>query len=261
MKILCIGDIFGKPGRAVIKDHLPELKKKYKVDFVVANAENLAHGKGVTSTTVAEMRDAGVDFFTSGNHIWANSEGKEYLDNSDFPVLRPANYPPNTPGRGYEVVKTKNGKKILVINLMGRVFMHENIDCPFRTFDKIMDDHKRKKLDAVVVDFHAEATSEKIALKWYINDRATILFGTHTHIPTADAQIVGKKMAYITDIGMVGPSESVLGVDIDVIIEKFLTQRPRRHEIPGEGPMEFNGIVVDVKNGKAKGIEFIREIY
>ena len=261
MKILCIGDIYGKPGRAVINDHLSELRKKYKVDFVVANAENLAHGKGVTSTTIAEMRDAGVDFFTSGNHIWANAEGKEFLDNADFPVLRPANYPPNTPGRGYEVVKTKSGKKILVINLMGRVFMHENMDCPFRKFDEIMAEHKRKKLDAVVVDFHAEATSEKIALKWYVSGRATILFGTHTHIPTADAQVTGQGTAYITDVGMTGPSESVLGVDVDIIIEKFLTQRPKRHEIPGEGPMELNAILVEVKNGEVKNIEFIRNLY
>jgi metallophosphoesterase (TIGR00282 family) len=259
MKILCVGDIYGKPGRALVKKYLPELKKKHKFDLVIANAENVAHGKGVTSSTILEMREAGVDFFTTGNHVWANSEGVDNLDDPNFPVLRPANFH-NVPGRGYELVE-KNGKKFLIINLMGRVFMGVTLDCPFRKFDEIYSKFKKKKVDAVIVDFHAEATSEKKAFQWYTDGRATLVFGTHTHIPTADAQITGNGTAYISDIGMVGPSESVLGVDIDIIVEKFLTQRPRRHEIPSEGPMEFNGIIVDIKKGKATDIKFIRKFF
>ncbi len=261
MKILCIGDIYGRPGRETVKKFLPELQKKYGLDFIVANAENIAHGKGLTLNTITEMQGAGIHCFTTGNHVWANAVGAQHLDDPTFPVLRPANFPPGAPGRGHQIFSTKSGKKILVISLMGRVFMGIHLDCPFRTFDAILSEYKKKKIDAVIVDLHAEATSEKMAFRWYAEGRATCVFGTHTHIPTADAQITKGGMAYITDMGMVGPRESVLGVAKDIIVQKFLTQCPLRHEIPAEGPMEFNGMIVDCQKGKVKHIEFIRKLF
>jgi metallophosphoesterase (TIGR00282 family) len=244
-----------------MKAVLPELMKEHEFDLIIANAENIAHGKGVTTSTINEMKALGVDYFTTGNHVWGNAEGVEAFENdANFPVLRPANFPPGAPGKGAVVIKSKSGEKVLLINLQGRVFMDADVDCPFRAFDSIYEEFKKEKPAAIIVDFHAEATSEKVALKWYLNGRATVLYGTHTHIPTADAQVTDQGLAYITDMGMTGPSESVLGVSVEVIIEKFLTQRPRRHEIPVDGPMEFHAMIIDVTKGKATHVEFIRKL-
>lgn len=258
MKFLCIGDIYGKPGRETVKKVLPGLLKKHKPDFVLANAENIAHGKGITEATIKEMQSLGVDFFTTGNHVWENKPGVDLLDDLKFPVVRPANYPPGVPGRGSQIVKAKNGKKILIINLMGRVFMPGNLDCPFRAFDAIIEEHKKSKPDVVIVDLHAEATSEKIAFREYASGRATIVFGTHTHVQTSDAQITPSGTAYITDLGMTGPTNSVIGVATDIIVWKFLHQISKKHEIPETGPTEFHGIIVEADNSKATQIEPIR---
>lgn len=245
LRILFIGDIVGRPGRRTIKKILPDLKKKEKIDFVIANAENLSHGKGVTRKTVEEIQEAGVDFCTSGNHIWKEREVYGDLNDPKFPVIRPANYPPGVPGRGYQIVKTKMMEKILVINLMGRVFMKDMLDCPFRMADAILKEHMGHKFAAIVVDFHAEASSEKVCLGHYLTNRVTAVVGTHTHVPTADARILGKGTAYQTDLGAVCLRDSAIGVDKEPIIKHFLTQMPMKHEIT-DGPTEFHGTIVTV---------------
>lgn len=256
LKILFIGDIVGRPGRRAVKKLLPALKKKEKIDFVIANAENLSHGKGVTRKTVEDILDAGVDFCTSGNHIWKQREVYPDLNDKKFPVIRPANYPPGVPGRGYQVVHTKSLQKILVINLMGRVFMKDMLDCPFRAADAILKEHMGQKFAAIFVDFHAEATSEKVCLGHYLTNRVTAVVGTHTHIPTADARILGKGTAYQTDAGAVCLQDSAIGVDKEPIIKHFLTQMPMVHEI-SDGPTEFHGtiVTVDPDTGRATTIK------
>lgn len=256
LKILFIGDIVGRPGRRAVKKLLPELKKKEKIDFVIANAENLSHGKGVTRKTVEDILDAGVDFCTSGNHIWKQREVYADLNDKKFPVIRPANYPPGVPGRGYQIVHTKSLQKILVINLMGRVFMKDMLDCPFRAADAILKEHMGQKFAAIFVDFHAEATSEKVCLGHYLTNRVTAVVGTHTHIPTADARILGKGTAYQTDAGAVCLQDSAIGVDKEPIIKHFLTQMPMVHEI-SDGPTEFHGtiVTVDPDTGRAIAIK------
>lgn len=259
MKILCIGDIYGKPGRETVLKYLPELQKKSKYDFVLANAENMAHGRGVSSSTIQEMRDVGVHFFTTGNHVWDNKEGMACLDDVEFPVIRPANYPEGAPGRGYQIVPV-GGKRLLIINLMGRVFMGSCLDCPFKKFDEIYNAHS-KDVDSVIVDLHAETTSEKIAFRWYVDGRATLLFGTHTHVPSADAIVTHKGTGYITDLGMTGPSNTVIGVSQEIIVEKFLTQLPKMHEIPKTGPTEFHAIEVELNGNKTASIQLIRKLF
>jgi metallophosphoesterase (TIGR00282 family) len=260
MKILFIGDIIGRPGRDTVKEILPSLKKKYSPDFVIANGENLTHGRGISEETVEEMKKAGVDFFTSGNHVYANKSGVAKLDDKSFPVIRPANFPPGNPGRGYQLLETAKMQKVLVINLMGRVFMKRNYDCPFRTADAILEEHKADNPNTIIVDIHADATSEKAALAHYLDGRVTAVLGTHTHVPTADARILEEGTAYITDVGMVGLKNSIIGVDKEPIIRNFLTQMPVKHEI-GEGPTVFNAVIIETEEStiKAEKIELIIE--
>lgn len=257
MKILFIGDIVGRSGREAVKKILPSFVKKHEVDFVIANGENLAHGKGMTPNSYKEMVEAGVDYFTSGNHIFSKKDFIPELDNKKIKVLRPANYPEDVPGRGYEIAEV-GSQKLVIINLMGRVFFAQDIDCPFRKLDQIL-----KKIDLknipIVVDFHAEATSEARAFGFFTDGKVSAVIGTHTHIPTADEQILKKGTAYISDVGMVGVKESILGVDKEIILEKFLTQMSIHHEIPEEGEVEFNTVLIDIdRKGKAKKIERIR---
>ena len=258
MKILFLGDIMGRGGRRVISQKLPELKKAEKIDFCIANCENLAGGKGITVEKILDMQKAGINYFTSGNHIWANRKVMDNLNDSDFPVIRPANYPdhPDIPGRGYDFIKTKKGN-ILLINLIGRVFMPKDFDCPFQRIDAILKKNAKKKMEAIIVDFHAEATSEKIALKHYLDNRVTALIGTHTHIPTADAEVTENGMAYITDAGMCGPKDSVIGMKKEVIIHSFLTQLPAKFEIE-TGESEMNGVIIDINQKKATSIKYVK---
>ena len=247
MKILFIGDIVGGIGRAAVKKILPRLRKKYNPDIVIANVENLAHGKGVTEATLREMREAGINYFTGGNHIFAKKNYPELLNDPSNNLLRPANYPPGTAGAGDMLItvnphKTgsprfdaagKTGQKnILLVNLMGRVFFREHLDCPFRAFDAILKKYETKGVAAVIVDFHAEATSEKNALRWYADGRAAAVLGTHTHVPIADEDVSAGGTAYITDVGGVMARYSVLGVDKDIIIKNFISQVPLAHEFP-----------------------------
>ncbi|ADQ04343.1 metallophosphoesterase [Caldicellulosiruptor owensensis OL] len=253
MRFLAIGDVVGKPGRNILKNTLSKLKENYRIDVVIANCENAAGGNGLTKKVADELFSIGIDVMTMGNHVWANKEIFSFIENENR-IIRPANYPEgSTPGRGYNVFE-KNYIKFAVINLCGRVFM-ENLDCPFRKIDEIL---KKIECPIIIVDFHAEATSEKIALGFYVDGRVSCVYGTHTHVQTADEKILPNGTAYITDIGMTGPYDSVLGVDKDIVIQKFTTLLPVRFEV-AKGKAQFNGIVfeVDNKTGKAVSIERI----
>lgn len=266
MKILLIGDVFAKPGRKTLAKVLPALKNDRKIDFVLVNAENLHHGKGVSDTMVRELQSYGVDAFTGGNHIWKVADIVPLLNQSDYPLIRPANYPIGTPGRGYAVMDTaEKGGKVAVINLMGRVYMPNHLDDPFRAADVILEKLKSdglelgKTLAAIVVDFHAEAGSEKMALAHYLDGRVSAVCGTHTHVQTADEQILPAGTAYISDLGMTGVIDSIIGVKKEIIIEGFLKQLPVRHEV-GEGPTRFGALLVETSqaSGLAAKIERIQ---
>jgi metallophosphoesterase (TIGR00282 family) len=252
MKILFIGDIVGKPGRRAVRDLLPGVIEENRIDFVIANCENAASGFGVTAEIVEELYASHIDVLTSGNHIWDKKEFLEFADEYET-LLRPANYPAGAPGRGSVVVPTPGGIPIGVINLEGRVFMHP-IDCPFRTADREIEILK-KRTRVILVDMHAEATSEKIAMAWYLDGRVTAVMGTHTHVQTADERILPGGTAYITDAGMTGPFDSVIGIKKDAILDRFLTQIPNRFEV-AKGDVRLQGVTVDMDaDGRAVAIE------
>ncbi len=255
MKVLVIGDIFGRPGRETTKKAIEALKDQHDIDLIIANGENLAHGAGMTKKTYREMLDAGVDYFTTGNHIYDNPDIFEELDKKSTKILAPANYPPGNIGKGYDII-TVNKKKVLLINLMGRVFIDKDFDCPFRKIDEILEETKKEKLEAILIDLHAEATSEKIAFMHYVNGRASVLWGTHTHVPTADADISEEGLAYITDVGFTGPTAGVIGVKKENIINSFLKQGKFKMDV-AEGPTVFNAVLVEIEGMKAKSIEQI----
>jgi len=248
---LAFGDIIGKPGRQAVKELLPGLKQQHRVDLVIANAENVAGGIGLTPDTAEELLRAGVDVLTSGNHIWAQKEIIPYLD-SKMPVLRPLNYPPGVPGRGYLVFNNR----VAVVNLIGRTFIG-NFDCPFRAMDKLLAQlEPRHKV--IIIDFHAEATSEKMALGRYLDGRVSAVLGTHTHVGTIDAQLLPQGTAYVTDVGMTGPINSVIGDDTESVLRRFLTMMPHRLSV-GKGETILNAVLVSVddKSGRATSIDRI----
>lgn len=250
MNVLMLGDIFGRPGRKIVAEFLPELIEKYQPILVVANGENAAGGFGLTKKIADELFGLGIHVLTSGNHIWDQKEMYTYI-NDEPRILRPANYPPSVPGNSVFIHRTDEAV-IGVVNLIGRVFMAD-YDCPFRTADQILADLPAD-VTHVLVDFHGEATSEKIALARYLDGRIAALVGTHTHVPTADEQILPNGTAYITDLGMCGPMNSVLGVEPEVVINKFLTQLPTRFSV-AKGPACLTGVVISLnKNGGAEGI-------
>jgi metallophosphoesterase (TIGR00282 family) len=251
MRILAIGDVIGKPGRQALDTFLPQMKQEYRVDLTIVNAENSAHGIGVTPETAEELLKAGADVLTSGNHVWAHKTILPCLD-SEMPLIRPLNYPPGVPGKGYII---KNG--VLVVNLIGRTFM-DNYDNPFRTMDILLAQMENKP-KIIIVDFHAEATSEKVALGRYLDGRVSAVLGTHTHVGTIDAAILSGGTAYVTDIGMTGPVDSVIGDDPENVLKRFLTQLPHRLSA-GSGKSVINAILVtvDETTGKASGIERIQ---
>lgn len=250
MLVLAIGDIIGRPGRQAVHEILPGLRKQYSLDLVIANAENVAGGLGLTPTTASDLLDAGVDVLTSGNHIWAQKEIIPYLD-GELPILRPLNYPPGVPGRGY-MVKGKTA----VVNLIGRTFIG-NFDCPFRAMDQLLAELGHKP-PIIIVDFHAEATSEKMAMGRYLDGRVSAMLGTHTHVGTIDAQLLPQGTAYVTDIGMTGPIDSVIGDTTESVLQRFLTAIPNRLSV-AKGKTMFNAILVkiDDKSGKAISIDRI----
>jgi metallophosphoesterase (TIGR00282 family) len=257
MKILLIGDIVGSPGREAVKKIVPRLRDQKRVDLVVANAENIAGGSGLTPETIDELVQYKVDVFTSGDHVWKKKEIYERLS-KDQRILRPANYPESSPGVGACVINLSSGLKVGVINLLGRVFM-DPIDCPFtiaeREIKKIYKDTR-----IILVDMHAEATSEKIAMGRFLDGRSSVVFGTHTHVQTADERILPNGTAYITDLGMTGPQDSVIGRRHDAIIEHFLTCMPKKFEI-GDKDIELQGALVEIDNesGRALSIERVKE--
>jgi 2',3'-cyclic-nucleotide 2'-phosphodiesterase len=249
MLVLAIGDIIGKPGRQVVNKLLPSLRQQYGLDLVIANGENAAGGMGLTLSTAHELLEAGVDILTSGNHIWDQKEIIPALD-GNLPILRPLNYPPGVPGRG-----CLYRDNIAVVNLIGRTFMN-NYDCPFRAMDTLLAGMKNRN-SVIIVDFHAEATSEKVAMGRYLDGRVSAVVGTHTHVGTVDFKVFPKGTAHITDIGMTGPAESIIGDDIQAVLERFLTVVPRRLGVSESKRNIFNSVLlnIDEKSGQALKIE------
>lgn len=248
IKILFIGDIVGRPGRNATKKILDGLIKEHQIDFVIANGENLAAGNGMTFKTYKEMIDAGINLFTSGNHIWNNKDIIEHLDDSTTHVIRPMNYPESVPGKGFEVLEKAGSKgapfgskKLLVVNFQGRVFMPDSLADPF---EMALDFAKEHDLP-ILIDFHAEATSEKIAFGRYLDGKVAAIIGTHTHVQTVDETIFPAGTGFITDVGMVGPIDSVLGVEREIIIEKFLTQLPVSHKV-ASGEVNFAAVIIEL---------------
>ncbi len=244
-----VGDVIGRPGRKLVHSLMPGLRHDLQLDLVIANAENAAGGKGLTPATAEELLQSGVDVLTSGNHIWAQKEIIPYLDGG-LPVLRPLNYSPYTPGRGYLLQR-----QVLVVNLAGRVFMGD-ADCPFRAMDQLLTQLPDKPA-AIIIDFHAEATSEKNALGYYLDGRVGAVLGTHTHVGTVDARILSRGTALITDVGMVGPIDSVIGDDAQAVIHRFLTQMPSRLAV-GEGSTLFNSVLVEIEQSTGRAISIAR---
>lgn len=253
MKLFFIGDIVGKPGRKALREMLPRVIHHYDIDLVVANVENAAGGFGVTRTVVEEIYASRVDVLTTGNHVWDKKEVMEFIEEYET-FLRPANYPEGTPGRGAVLLSARNGCRAAVINLMGRVFMRP-VDCPFRVAESEIR-ALRGKTRVIVVDMHAEATSEKQAMGWFLDGEVSAVIGTHTHVQTADEKILPKGTAYITDVGMTGPFDSVIGVEKEMVIDRFLTYRPNRFDV-ARGDVRLQGVVVDIdpETGRARGIE------
>ncbi|MEE9550456.1 MAG: TIGR00282 family metallophosphoesterase [Candidatus Binatia bacterium] len=256
MRILVLGDVVGRPGREAIREIIPSLIKSEKIDLAVANAENVSGGAGVDIKSAEELFSAGIHVLTSGNHVWKKKEIYSYLESNPC-MLRPANYPDGAPGRGWLEWEHEARLRVLIINLEGRIFMR-NLEDPFRCVEKILKEHGQFS-PVVLVDMHAEATSEKNAMGWFLDGRVSVVYGTHTHIQTADERILTEGTAYITDLGMCGPMDSVIGVEKETVIEGFLSQLPRRFEV-ARGNVVLQGILLDVDEatGKAKEIRRIR---
>jgi len=258
MKILFIADIVGETGRKAVKKILGSVKEEYKIDFTIANGEHLSDRVGVEVAIVEEMRAAGIDFFTTGNHVWRQKDFVKHIDSADLPIIRPANYLGDTPGKGYDVVKTPWGN-LLIVNLLGQNDIKANLTNPFTKMDKILDTVKDFKYS--FIDFHAEMSSEKVALGRYLDGRVSVVVGTHTHVPTADARVLNGGTAVVSDVGYVGPLESVLGVRDDIIFKTFVSSMPQKFELATEGPVLFNSVVIDLDiNGKARSIERVDRI-
>ena len=257
MRILFIGDIVGEPGRRAVKELVPKIQKKEGVEFVIANAENTAGGSGVTPALADELLGYDIDVLTSGDHIWKRKEILDYIETSGQ-LLRPANYPAEAPGMGWTVIKSKSGTEVGVINLIGRVFM-QAVECPFRAAKAAVDKMK-EKARVIVVDMHAEATSEKIAMGWYLDGSVSAIIGTHTHVQTADERILPNGTAFLCDAGMTGPFDSVIGRKKEQVLSRFITQMPVRFEM-AEGDIRLNGAIIDIdeKTGKANSIKRVQE--
>jgi metallophosphoesterase (TIGR00282 family) len=253
--VLFIGDIIGRPGRNALRAFLPGLRAKYAPAFVVANGENAAGGVGITEDIGRDLFHV-VDVLTSGNHVWDKKDALAYLEQEPR-LIRPANYPPVNPGRGWYVASDAQGRKLAVVNLQGRVFM-EALDCPFRAADELVD-KLRAETPAILVDLHAEATSEKQAMGWYLDGRVSAVVGTHTHVPTADERVLPGGTAYITDVGMAGSWNSVIGMQREQSIQKFLTGRPHRFE-PAKDGMFLSAVYIEIDPATGKALSITREV-
>ena len=259
MKILFLGDVVGRGARRLLRSELRRLRAENEVDFVIANGANAAGGRGIDPDSLEEMLDSGVDVLTSGNHIWQHRSILPYLDREER-LLRPQNFAQGSPGHGFAVVEAKNGVKVGVLNLIGRVFM-DNYDCPFRAADEVLAG-PGAEAQVVIVDMHAEATSEKVGMGWYLDGRVAAVVGTHTHVQTADERVLPGGTAHLTDAGMCGPTDSVIGMRRKEVIERFLNQRPARFEV-AKGPVVLQGAFIDVdpETGNAQAIRRLREVH
>lgn len=256
LRVFFVGDIIGKPGRKLARELLPSLITRYSIDMVIANGENAAGGKGLTYDIAKELIKNSIDVITSGNHIW---DKKEMIANIELIpcLLRPANYPTGVPGIGSEIFKTSAGLKVGVVNLEGRVFMG-NIDCPFRRAEEIIEELS-KETPIIIVDFHAEATSEKVAMGWFLDGKVSAVVGTHTHIQTADERILPGGTAFVTDVGMTGSLDSVIGVKIEKVLDRFLTQIPQQFEVANKN-LQLQGLLITIssRDGRALEVERIK---
>lgn len=255
MKIIFIGDIVGSPGRKMLEVHLPRLKEKYRPQLTIVNGENAAGGKGITEKIYKQLLHAGAQVITMGNHTWNKKEVFDFIEDAPY-LVRPANFPENTPGKGIVYVNV-NGTEVAVINLQGRVFL-DSLDNPF-TIGKKLIQEAQKRTKTIIVDFHGEATSEKQAFAWYVDGEVTAVLGTHTHVQTADERILPKGTGYITDVGMTGPYNGIIGVEKEAVINRFLTNLPTRFEVDRRGPNQLNGCFLQVnpESGKVEKIERI----
>ncbi|WP_347491549.1 TIGR00282 family metallophosphoesterase [Desulfoscipio sp. XC116] len=254
MRLMMIGDVFGRSGRRALKENIPGLVHDEKIDLVLANGENAAGGNGITRENAREIFAAGVDVITLGNHVWNKKEIINYMDKENR-IIRPLNYPPGTPGIGFGLFKTRNNDTVGVVNLSGRVFMPE-LDCPFRCADQVIPLLK-EKTSIIIMDFHAEATSEKAAMAYYMDGRLSAVCGTHTHVQTADERILDGGTAFITDVGMTGPYDSVIGVKKELVVNKFLTQMPQKFEAAA-GLYQFNAVIIEVRRETGQAVDIKR---
>lgn len=255
MRILFVGDVVGSPGRDMVKEYVPKLKEKYRPTVTVINGENAAGGKGITEDIYRSFLEIGAQAVTLGNHAWDNRDVFEFIDKAKY-LVRPANFPEGVPGTGIVYLKV-NQDEVAIINLQGRTFM-PTIDCPFKKADELIDE-ARKRTSIIFVDFHAEATSEKQAMGWYLDGRISAIVGTHTHVQTADERILPSGAAYISDVGMTGPYDGILGVERDAVIKRFLNSLPTRFEVPKSGRSQLSAVLIEIdkKSGTAKKIERI----
>ncbi|MBU4143040.1 YmdB family metallophosphoesterase [Patescibacteria group bacterium] len=268
MKILFFGDIDGRSGRQAIRQILPQLKQEFEPDLVLANGENIAHGQGVTEDALKEVLDAGVDYLTNGDHAFALAGSEQILADPANSILRPLNWPGQVAGRGWAIINV-GSRRVLLVNMIGRVFMRHDFDDPFVKISELLDDYSlagqeqgSKAVNAIILDFHAEATSEKAALAWFLDGQVSAMLGTHTHVPTADEKILPQGSAFISDVGMVGVMDSVLGADKEVVIKRFLTQRLFKMAPASGSNVEVNGVLLtlDDKTGLAQNITRVRRI-
>lgn len=251
MRLLFVGDVFGRPGREALLRWLPGFVDERGVDFVVVNGENAANGAGITSKIAERLLAGGADVITTGNHVWRQKEVFGFLS-TDERIIRPANYPEGAPGRGLTVRPSAGGEEVAVINLAGELFLGSGLS-PFRIVDRLVDE-AQQLAETILVDLHAEATSEKVAMGHYLDGRVTAVVGTHTHVQTSDARVLPGGTAYITDVGMTGPRDSVIGVSTEVILRRFTTELPQKFEV-AEGPVRLDAVVVDSEGGRATAIE------
>lgn len=268
MKILFFGDVVGQAGRQAIRQLLPELKKEFEPDLILANGENAAHGQGLTEEAMKELLASGIDYLTGGDHAFSLGGSDQLLESANNPALRPLNWPGQVAGRGFAIIPA-GAKRILLVNMIGRVFMRHDFDDPFVKIVELLDDYSlggreqgSEAVNAVILDFHAEATSEKAALAWFLDGRVSAVLGTHTHVPTADEKILPQGTAFISDVGMVGALDSVLGADREIVIKRFLTQRLFKIEPATGQTAEVNGVVLELddKTGLAKNITRLRRL-
>lgn len=256
LKILFLGDVIGKTGRKALKENLSKLKQQYSADVCIVNGENSAGGLGIGPKEAEELYSAGADIITTGNHVWKKNEIRNFLNKNNQKILRPLNYPAGNPGVGFLIWQGKPGVKLGVVNIQGRVFMPDLIDCPFHAIEKILGEELKECTD-IFVDFHAEATSEKVSMGHFLDGKVSAVVGTHTHIQTADERILPDGTAYITDVGMCGPEDSAIGMKKDLVINRFLTAQPARFDVSKSSPV-INGVLVScLENGKAESIERI----